>query len=181
MDRGTISRRYAKALLMYAQAKHKEKQLFNESSIVEQSFMRYPALARCLSNRVLPAKKKEELIHVCAGGNISEEFKKFIHLIIKQKREALLQLICLDYQQLFYEDNHLLHVVLITAHEIDKETAQRIVEKIEKMTKETVHLQMKVDPGILGGFITYWDTYRLDASVKTALKQIQKKLTDKLN
>ena len=181
MNHGAISRRYAKALFLYAKKHHKEKEVFHESMTLAQSFGQNRALERCLGNIVLDSKKKEALVEACAGGNASEEFKRFIRLVIAKKRENLLQLICLTYQDLFCRESRLLDVHLATAKDLDAATTEKIVQKLTQHTGQNIQLHATVNPALIGGFALRWDTYRLDASVQASLQRIQKNLTDIMN
>ena len=181
MNHGAISRRYAKALFLYAKKHHKEKEVFHESMTLAQSFGQHRTLERCLGNIVLDSKKKEALIEACAGGNASAVFKQFIRLVIAKKRENLLQLICLTYQELFCREARLLDVHLTTAKDLDAAMTEKIVQKLTQHTGQNIQLHATTNPEIIGGFVLRWDTYRLDTSVQTNLKRIQKNLTDIMN
>ncbi|MDR3236008.1 MAG: F0F1 ATP synthase subunit delta [Prevotellaceae bacterium] len=181
MTRETISRRYAKALFMYAKKHGREKDVFDESQRLEQSFGTYPALKRSLGNVVLHNEKKIKLIEACLGEKASQEFRRFISLVIEKKREELLPLICADYQKLFHLSERLLDVYLTTTKPLGAATEEKLVTKIAQYTQQTVLLHTAVNPDIIGGFIARWDTYRLDASVQANLKRIEKNLTDLMN
>ena len=43
---------------------------------------------------------------------------------------------------------------------------------VEGKTHGSVEFNTEVDPNIIGGFILEYDTYRMDASVKTKLHQV---------
>ena len=43
---------------------------------------------------------------------------------------------------------------------------------VEQRTKGTVEFKTEVNPELIGGFILEYDTYRMDASVKTKLNSI---------
>lgn len=176
MDRGTISGRYAKALFRYAQKHGVEKEVYGYAITLGESFAQYPALKRILGDPISPGAKKGELIRLCAGGNVNEEFLRFIQLLIRQKREDLLQLICLNYLDFYLRDQQILHVDIDTAIPLEEDLRQRIVHELEQLTNKTVHLNARVDPGIIGGYVIRWDTYRLDTSVATRLKEIKKNL-----
>jgi len=178
MDRGTISRRYATALYRYAYEHGKERVIYDTTLVLSNAYVQYPALKRTLASPILPGKEKEKLILLAAGGDVSTEFLNFVRLIIKQKREEFLQVICLGYQDIYRYEKRLLHVDIVTAIPIDKSTEKEIVEKLEKMTHETVDIVASVDPKIIGGYIIKWDTYRWDASITSQLKQIKKGLKD---
>ena len=45
-------------------------------------------------------------------------------------------------------------------------------QMVESKTLGTVEFQTEVNPEIIGGFILEYDTYRMDASVKTKLNTI---------
>ena len=45
-------------------------------------------------------------------------------------------------------------------------------QMVERKTQGTVEFNTEVNPDIIGGFILEYDTYRMDASVKTKLNAI---------
>jgi len=45
-------------------------------------------------------------------------------------------------------------------------------QMVESRTKGTVEFESEVNPDIIGGFILEYDTYRMDASVKSKLNSI---------
>ena len=51
-------------------------------------------------------------------------------------------------------------------------TEQKMRKMVESKTKGTVEFETEVNPGIIGGFILEYDTYRLDASVQSQLRQV---------
>jgi F-type H+-transporting ATPase subunit delta len=48
---------------------------------------------------------------------------------------------------------------------------------VESNTNGTVEFETEVDADIIGGFILEYDTYRMDASVKTRLNTILSQLS----
>ena len=51
-------------------------------------------------------------------------------------------------------------------------TEQKMKQMVEAKTQGTVEFTTEVDPTIIGGFILEYDTYRMDASVKSKLNNI---------
>lgn len=178
MDIGTITRRYAVALYKYACGHKQEKCVYAETIALCRSYMQYPALRRTVANPVLSKEKKMELLCMAAGGQISDEFKRFIWLVIQHKREIFLLIICVGYLIIYRDEKKLLHLHITTATPIDKSIETRIVDKFEQFTHETVDIETTVDTNIIGGYIIRWDTYRWDVSITTRLKQIKKALTE---
>ena len=51
-------------------------------------------------------------------------------------------------------------------------TEQKMRQMVGSKTNGTVEFETEVNPDILGGFILEYDTYRMDASVKSRLNSI---------
>lgn len=67
---------------------------------------------------------------------------------------------------------HVTQGKLITAVAVSPETEQKMKRMVESKTHGSVEFNTEVDPNIIGGFILEYDTYRMDASVKTKLHQV---------
>ena len=50
-------------------------------------------------------------------------------------------------------------------------------QMVESHAQGTVEFETEVNPDIIGGFILEYDTYRMDASVKTKLNSILTQLS----
>ena len=50
-------------------------------------------------------------------------------------------------------------------------------QMVESKTNGTVEFETEVNPDIIGGFILEYDSYRMDASVKTKLNSILTQLS----
>ena len=58
---------------------------------------------------------------------------------------------------------------------------ERMEELFRDKTGAEVHLELKVDPEILGGFVFELDDWRMDASVAGQFRKIKAKLIDNTN
>ena len=103
MNEGLVSRRYAKALLKYAQDQHSADQIYEKMKVLEVNFLSHPELEKSLQNPVLSARDKEALLSAAVGDAAGEEFLRFIRLVIKNRRESFMRSIGLMYQKLYRE------------------------------------------------------------------------------
>lgn len=181
MDIGTISVRYAKALIAYAKEEGVEDTLFKEIEMLSQSFSRHPQLRETLDNPILKTKDKQNLIIAAAVGKDepSRAFVRFVQLVLHGHREFYLQFICLTYMSLYYRLKRIAVGTLITAVPIDKETKMRIKKAASTVIHAKMKLQTFVDPSIEGGFIFDLNGYRLDASIATQLKRMKQQFIEK--
>lgn len=177
MNHGIISIRYAKALLAFGKDTGTEDDLYEKTTRLAQNMVAQPALTTALANPILPASRKKELLRIAAEGAASNPFDKFIQLLIRNKRLSLLQSVCLMYGDLYREEKHIRKALLITAAPLPAETENRLQKQMKTLTTDTLEFHTRVKPGLIGGYMFYYDTFRLDASVASRLRAIREKLT----
>ena len=178
MNRGIVSGRYAKALLMHATKYGRELEVYRESKWLSRCMTQYPQVKRILSSPVVSSAKKMDMLEKLFAQPISGEFRRFIQLVLEKKREESLQTICFMYLEYYREEKQILQVELVTATPVADNTKARVIEKMEKLTHEHIRLITTTDPEILGGYVVYWDTYRWDASIASRMRQVRKKIKE---
>ena len=180
MNRGIVSGRYARALLMHADKYGYEKEAYREAKWLANCMAHYPQIKRILSSPVVSISKKMYMLEKLFVQPLSEEFRRFIRLVLEKKREESLQTICYMYMEYYREEKKILMVELITATPVTEDTKARITEKMENLTHEQVRLITTINPEILGGYVVYWDTYRWDASVASRMRKIEKTIKESM-
>ena len=79
-----------------------------------------------------------------------------------------------QFDSLWDKENKRLGVTVTSAVELDPEIAKRIGAEIEGQTGETVELESRVDPDILGGLVVQVGNMVLDTSIKNRLEKLRK-------
>lgn len=172
MDLGVISVRYARALLKSATELKLESQVYKEMQTLYRSYLEVPELRFTIDNPMLSKDKKARVLAVACGDNLCELTEKFIALVLKEDREKTLQFMAASYITLYRKQKNIIRGSLTTAAPVSKDTEDRMRKMVEGKTHGTVEFNTEVDPNIIGGFILEYDTYRMDASVKTKLNKI---------
>jgi len=172
MDIGVISVRYARALLKSATDTKLEDQVYQEMSTVAQSFLEVPALRHTIDNPMLSKEKKQMLLETASGDNPSQLCRTFISLVLKEDRENVMQFIANSYITLYRKQKNVIRGKLTTAARVSAQTEQKMRQMVESQTNGTVEFETEVNPDIIGGFILEYDTFRMDASVKSKLNNI---------
>ena len=109
---------------------------------------------------------------VATGENPSQLTRTFINLVLKEDRESVMQFIANSYITLYRKQKNIIRGKLTTAAQVSAETTQKMRQMVESKTNGIVEFETEVDPDIIGGFILEYDTYRMDASVKSKLNLI---------
>ena len=172
MDIGVISVRYARALLKSATDAKIEQQVYAEMQQIAKSYIEVPQLRSTIDNPMLSKDKKEALLLTAAGKEPSPLMKAFVQLVLKEDRESVMQFIANSYVTLYRQQKNVIRGRLITAAAVSPEIEQKMRRMVESKTNGTVEFESQVNPDIIGGFILEYDTYRMDASVKTKLNSI---------
>ena len=172
MDLGIISMRYAKALLKFAAEHKEEERVYAEMGNVTAAFAKVEALQHALLNPVLTDAQREQLLATAAGSekDLTATTRRFIHLVVTKGRADMMQLIARSYGTLYRRERHIIDVSLTP------ELTERLRSIVEKRTDCRVDFSVKEDKELLGGFVLQYDTYRLDASVKTQLQKMKREL-----
>ena len=172
MDIGVISVRYARALLKSATDAKIEDAVYTEMQQLAKSYVEVPQLRFTIDNPMLSKDKKEMLLLTAVGSKPSDLTKTFIQLVLKEDRESVMQFIANSYVTLYRQQKNVIRGRLITAAAVSAETEQKMRQMVESKTNGTVEFETEVNPDIIGGFILEYDSYRMDASVKTKLNSI---------
>ena len=172
MDIGVISVRYARALLKSATDAKIEADVYKEMQTMAKTYTEVPQLRQTIDNPMLSKDTKQQLLLTAVGEKPCELTKAFISLVLKEDRENVMQFIANSYVTLYRQQKKIIRGKLITATAVTAATEQKMRKMVESKTNGTVEFETEVDPDIIGGFILEYDTYRMDASVKSQLSNI---------
>ena len=178
MDLGIISMRYAKALLKFAKEQHEDEQVYAEMSTLADTYLRVPALQQAMLNPVLTDTQKEQLLLTAACGKTtpSASLSQFIKLLLKKKRADIMLFTAHSYGTLYREQKNIIKGKLVVPTTLSSELVSKLQQMVEAKSQCKVDFQVKEDAAIGGGFILEYDTYRLDASVRTQLAKLKREL-----
>jgi len=172
MDIGVVSVRYARALLKSATEQKLEDAVYQDMQTLAASYVDVPQLRFTIDNPMLAKDKKKMLLLTACGDKHTPLTERFVELVLDEDRENILQFMANSYITLYRQQKNVIRGRLITATAVSPDTEQKMRQMVESRTKGTVEFESEVNPDIIGGFILEYDTYRMDASVKSKLNSI---------
>ncbi|MCQ2083361.1 MAG: F0F1 ATP synthase subunit delta [Bacteroidaceae bacterium] len=184
MNTGTVSVRYAKALLEYAVELGQDEKVYAEMQILSQRLMHVRAIRDRLSDPTVDDESKCRLLETAVTDGLtqpSQALSRFLRLVIEAGRGNMLVFMATNYMDMYRKRNGIVPVQLITATPVGDERRERLKKLIETVEHGTPEWTHTVDPGLDGGFVLQIDGYRLDASVATRLQRIRHELIEKNN
>ena len=174
-----LAHRYAKSLLDLAQERKELPQVIKDMQLLQETIDGSKDLRVMLKSPVIPADKKEKVMHAIFSSRLSEITFKFINLLVVKGREKLLDEVVDSFISLYNKANFIVEAKLITAVPVDQKTVDEVTQLLltNKETKK-VSLTNEVDPSIIGGFVLKFDDLLLDNSVERKLHLIKKQIQD---
>ncbi len=177
MNDGKISVRYARALYNTAKEIGSENdvyvQLIGFAECFEQNMAEMNAVFR---NPIIGPKDRKSLLETAFGERITPFLKDFVSLVVDKHREDKMYLIAMKFAELYREEHNVIQARLATAEPLSQATLDDIKAHIQNDFKANVELIVKIDPGIIGGFVLDVGDRRYDTSVAQQLKKMKQSL-----
>ena len=176
---GIISIRYARALLTFANDTGQATSVYPEALTLYRNVQEIGELRRLMDEPILTREEKLDILTKASGGNLSDTMRKFLTLVLKNKREKFLMYILQSFIELYRKQEKIRVGKLTTAVPIAPEEVERIRRIVVDHAGGTAEFTTKVDPSIEGGFIFEINTYRLNASVADQMRRIRQQFIEK--
>ena len=114
------------------------------------------------------------------GMRLEPELKRFVALLIENRRTDLLKFILQDYVDLYYKSAGIKIARLKTAVPVPS-LESKLAELVRSKTGCEVKMVSEVDPQLVGGFVFSVDDMMLDASVARQIELIRRQFIEKNN
>lgn len=176
MDLGLISVRYARALLKACTDAKLSAAVYVDMQNVANSYAQVPALKVTIDNPMLSKEQKKNLLMAAAGADRCGLTERFIELVLSKGREGIMQFMAHSFVDLYRKQNNLIRARLVTATAPSEQVEGKLRKLVGSQTNGKVEFVSEVDPDLIGGFVLEYDTYRMDASIKSQLNAILSKL-----
>ena len=176
---GTISIRYARALLMVAQDDKTEDMVYQEMKSLSDVYLGNWELKSFFENPIVTLEEKVKILSIAAGKvkerTISKTTENFFRFIVGKRRESFILFMAMSYMELYRKAKNIISAEVTSAQKLDKKTLSSLLAFIEKdYSNKTVQLHEKINEELIGGFVLNVENERFDASVAGELKAIKK-------
>lgn len=175
MNDSKISVRYAKALLQTAIEQGCDTAVRNDMAAILDCINVSNEFKAILESPVITDSKKVDIFNELFSKIFQKLTFDFFKVLVKNKRENFLKIICLDYLEFYAKHKNIRRVKLTSAIAASADVQARVKE-IAAANGSSVELSTEVNPDIIGGLIVQIDDKVYDASVRTQLARIKENL-----
>ncbi|MBP7215412.1 MAG: ATP synthase F1 subunit delta [Candidatus Kapabacteria bacterium] len=178
MTEKRIAQRYAKALFLIAQDEQKMEILHNNILYIQNVLQKSRDLTLLLKNPIISPNKKIRILEDIFGSNVDDIIIKFLIFVVKKNRENLVSNILAEFIDMYNEANNLVEVEIVSAHPLNDQSKEKIIESVSKLINKNVIPRYKINPKIIGGIQLKFADYLYDASVKKQLETLNNILSN---
>lgn len=172
-----LSNRYAKALFDFAQEKGCVEEVHRDLVLIKQSLRESHELHTILNSPVVAPLKKHAIFASVFQSNTHEVTFGFLDVLIKKKREPMLDGICEEFVGYYNELHRIKVATLTTAQELSPALVEKIREILAEKTQYTIEIRQIVKPDIIGGILIKMDDFYFDASIISKINKLKQEFT----
>jgi F-type H+-transporting ATPase subunit delta len=166
------ARRYARAIFELADDEG-NLEAWGERLAQVREVLTDPEVARVLTNPTIATEQRMALVTDLFDGSEATNLAK---LLIESDRVRDVDAIAEEFQRLADEAAGRVRATVTTAVELSSEDRDRVAGELSRRLGKEIHLDVVVDPGILGGLKLQYGDRLVDASVATRLQQLRRRL-----
>lgn len=180
MTEGSVSRRYAKALLQIAQEVNAVDRYGNDlEKFWDVARLENRLLANALANPVFTKpERKLVLERVLPGMNLDNTVCNFLRLLLDKNRMDGMEGIVREYRAFADIEANRVRATVTTSAPLEATARDRVQRALEISTGKSVVLDARVDPTLLGGMVAQVGSRVFDASLRSRLERLALTLTD---
>lgn len=171
-----ISESYAKALYEIVQHKGIQNDILNEFQVIEEILKKNMDFKKILDSPIIQAFEKEKIIDRVFGNNVNTILLNFFKLLSRNRLVNEIDICFKEFLGLYNMDHGIESAEVISASEINLETKQMLINKLEQITEKKITLNIIIDKSIIGGIVVKYKNIVYDGSIKQKLAVIEKNL-----
>ncbi|MBP8725267.1 MAG: ATP synthase F1 subunit delta [Saprospiraceae bacterium] len=174
-----IAGRYAKSLIDLSTEQQVLAAVAEDMSALGE-VCRHPEFLALLQSPIVPSDKKTAVVQQLFGGKFQKLTISFALLLVTKGREGLLPSICTAFAEQYRAIRKVRLARVITAVPLDPAELKAIETKFSVWLApgETMELEQRQDPSIIGGFIFEMGDRNYNASIRRQLGELKENLHD---
>ena len=176
MANETVARRYANAVLSLAKEQHAVETIGNDLRTIASAIYEDEATKRFFLAPVISAADKERVLTEAFAGKAHEVALHTLLLLVRKRREALLEAILAEYEKLEMEERGGEPLTITSARELSKDELHTMVARLEKLYNTKFEVTQTVDASLIGGVRVTMGERRIDGSVAGRLDELSRTL-----
>ena len=164
---------YGESLYELAKDENLTKLIGEQAAVLQQSFQQEPDFIRLLSSPNLTKAERYQILDDSFRDKVHPYLLNFMKILTEKGYMRYFCDCCDAYTARYDQDNGILRVNAVTAVSLTAEQADKLTQKLSRITGKEIALHSRIDPTVLGGIRLDYDGQRLDDTVSHRLDAIR--------
>jgi F-type H+-transporting ATPase subunit delta len=175
-----VARVYAEALYDAAVRRNQAQEVLDElESLVRDVFPAVPKLEQFLASGAISRERKAPVIQSALRGQASDTVLKFLLVLNRHERLALLRPILAAYRELHNRRTGRMRVWVRSAVPLADDLAERLRQELRRVYRREPVLETRVEPDLIGGLVVQVGDVVYDGSVHSRLVNLRNQLIER--
>lgn len=172
----SVSKNYAKAFFDIAKTAEANAQIKIQLKDVLDIINSSNDLRIVMENSSISSSKKKEIIENVFGERFDKRLVNLLKILVDKKRFNKYSEICNAYFDMLDEFENKKNVEVVSSYDLDEETKQKILLKLQAKLNCDVEVEWQKDENIIAGLVFKFDDCIVDTSVAAKLKSLSKNI-----
>ena len=164
---------YGESLYELAKDESLGKVIGEQLAVLQESFRQEPDFVRLLSSPNLTKVERCQILDDSFRGKVHPYVLNFLKILTEKGYMRYFSDCCDAYTALFDQDNGILRVDAVSAVALSQQQADKLKQKLARITGKEIVLRNRINPAVLGGVRLDYDGQRLDDTVSHRLDAIR--------
>lgn len=174
MIAGSLSRRYARALMSIGADNKNAAKLGADLRAFAQAMKASDELVTVLSNPAFPRADRKKIVDALATRfAVHATTRTFLFVLLDKERLAILPAISREVDAMLEKEAGQVSAEVVSAQPLSAAQLSQITAALEKLSGKKVQVVKREDPALLGGVVAKVGDVIYDGSVRTQLRQLR--------
>jgi len=164
---------YGESLYELAKDENLAKLIGEQLAVLQLSFRQEPDFVRLLSSPNLTKAERCQILDDSFRDKVHPYLLNFLKILTEKGYMRYFSDCCDAFTAHYDQDNGILRVDAVTAVALTPEQADKLTQKLSRITGKEISLRNRIDPAVLGGVRLDYDGQRLDDTVSNRLDAIR--------
>ena len=169
-----IASRYSTALFELMLSEGKLEELAKEIAALQQVFKESEDLRVLIGSPIYTRDEaRKGIVEIAARMGLSNLFTNTLALLATKRRLFALPLILDQLAEMLSDHQGIIHAEVCSAHDLTDEEIDRITGALKAKAGKDIKLDIKIDPGLIGGMVVRLGSRMIDSSIKSKLMNMK--------
>jgi F-type H+-transporting ATPase subunit delta len=164
---------YGESLYELAKDENLAAEIGGQLKVMKDCFAQEHSFVTLLSTPSLSKAERCQILDDSFRGTVHPYVLNFLKILTEKGYMRYFSDCCDSFAALYNQDNGILPVTAVTAVALSGAQAEKLTEKLAKITGKHIELSNRIDPSCLGGVRLDYDGQRLDDTVSHRMATIR--------